>query len=85
MPEGKDIDAAAWPAFLELLVETRTRANLTRAGLAALAGVTQPYVSQVEAGKIRLDALQLRRWLPACGSDLGKFGRALERRLVDVE
>jgi len=84
MPKGKDVAAAAWPAFLELLVETRTKANLTQADLAALAGVTQPYVSQVEGGKIRLDTLQLRRWLHACGSDLGKFGRALERRVVDV-
>lgn len=82
MPKGRDDSKAArWAAYVELLVETRTKAKLTQAALASLAGVTQPYVSQVEAGKIRLDAIQLVDWLHACGSNLGRFGRALEKRL----
>ncbi|MGF6492202.1 transcriptional regulator with XRE-family HTH domain [Luteibacter sp. 621] len=82
MPKGRDeTKAARWAVYLELLIEARLSAKLTQAELASLADVTQPYVSQVEAGKIRLDAIQLADWLHACGSNLGRFGRALERRL----
>lgn|GEM_PF-1790495 len=81
MPKGQSHHTADQKAFLDLLKETRAKAKLTRGGLATLAGVPQPYVSQVESGKIRLDTLQLRDWLYACGSNLGRFGRALEKRL----
>ncbi|QWT22127.1 helix-turn-helix domain-containing protein [Bacillus sp. NP157] len=82
MPKGQSHHAADQEVFLDLLKETRTIAKLTQTALARLAGVSQPYVSQVEAGKIRLDTLHLRNWLHACGSNLGRFGRALEKRLA---
>ncbi len=82
MPKGsKSIYAKEYPVFLELLRETRTRAEFTQTQLAAAAGTSQSYVSAVETGDIRLDTLQLWRWLHVCGTDLGEFGRELEQRL----
>lgn len=82
MLKGEPHRANGWTVFPALLVETRVAATLTQAALANLAGVSQPYVSQVEWGNIRLDTVQLRDWLHARGSDLGRFGRALEKRLA---
>lgn len=82
MPKGKAHRANEWTVFLAWLVDTRGAAKLTLAALANLAGLSQPYVSQVESGNIRLDTVQLRDWLHACGSNLGRFGRALEKQLA---
>ena len=71
MPKGKTIHAKEYPVFLQLLVETRQEAELTQVKLAQKAGLSQPYVSAVERGILRLDTRQLRTWLAACGSDLG--------------
>ncbi|MEX1826798.1 helix-turn-helix domain-containing protein [Luteibacter sp. CQ10] len=79
---SKTIHADEYPYFLELLFEVRRKAGVTQKDLAEAAGISQQYVSSVERGNLRLDALQLRRWLHACGSDLGRFGRELERRLA---
>jgi transcriptional regulator with XRE-family HTH domain len=81
MPKGKSIYEPEYPDFLELLVETRKAGGLTQVQLAAKAGLSQQYISAVERGGIRLDTLQLRRWLHACGSDLQVFSTELERRL----
>jgi transcriptional regulator with XRE-family HTH domain len=81
MPKGKTIHTKEYPVFLELLGEMRQTAGLTQVQLAALTGLSQPYVSSVERGVLRLDTLQLRTWLRACGSDLGTFGKELEKRL----
>lgn len=84
MPKGSSAHDQRRPVLLQLLVETRMKAKLTQAELAEAAGVSQPYVSQVESGLIRLDGLQLVDWLHACDSNLGRFGRALEKRLDAV-
>jgi transcriptional regulator with XRE-family HTH domain len=81
MPKGKTIHRKQYPYFLELLLEVRKKAGITQAALGEAASLSQPYVSQVEAGTLRLDTVQLRDWLHACGSNLGKFGRELEKRL----
>jgi transcriptional regulator with XRE-family HTH domain len=81
MPKGKTIHSKEYPVFLQLLVETRQEAELTQVKLAQKVGLSQPYVSAVERGVLRLDTLQLRTWLAGCGSDLGTFGTELERRL----
>jgi transcriptional regulator with XRE-family HTH domain len=81
MPKGSSGNDPRRPVLLDLLVEARMKAKLTQAELAEAAGVSQPYVSQVESGLIRLDGLQLVDWLHACDSNLGRFGRALEKRL----
>ncbi|RUL79918.1 helix-turn-helix domain-containing protein [Dyella choica] len=85
MPKGKTIHSKEYPVFLQLLVETRQEADLTQVKLAQKVGLSQPYVSAVERGVLRLDTLQLRTWLAGCGSDLGSFGLELERRLKVFE
>jgi DNA-binding XRE family transcriptional regulator len=85
MPKGSSANDLRRPVLLQLLVETRTKAKLTQAELAEAAGVSQPYVSQVESGLIRLDGLQLVDWLHACDSTLGRFGTTLEKRLEESE
>ncbi|HWV44596.1 MAG TPA: helix-turn-helix transcriptional regulator [Nitrospira sp.] len=82
---SKTIHKAEYPVFLELLIEARKGAGLTQVQLAAKTGLSQPYVSAVERGGLRLDTLQLRAWLQACGSNLGAFGAELEDRLVMLE
>ncbi len=85
MPKGKTIHSKEYPLFLQLLVETRQGADLTQAKLAKKTGLSQPYISAVERGVLRLDTLQLRTWLAGCGSDLGTFGAELEKRLKTFE
>jgi transcriptional regulator with XRE-family HTH domain len=85
MPKGKSIHLAEYPLFLDLLVGARKAAGLTQVQLAKKANLSQPYVSAVERGGLRLDTLQLRTWLRACGSDLGSFGVELEDRLASFE
>ena len=82
MPKGKTIHTKEYPIFLELLGEMRRDAGLTQVELAAKTDLSQPYVSAVERGGLRLDTLQLRTWLHACGSNLGDFGKELEKRLA---
>lgn len=81
MPKGNSGNDPRRPVLLGLLIETRMKAKLTQAQLANATGVSQPYVSQVESGLIRLDGLQLVDWLHACDSTLGRLGRVLEKRL----
>jgi transcriptional regulator with XRE-family HTH domain len=85
MPKVKSIYEAEYPDFLRLLVETRKAGKLTQIQLAKKAGISQQYISAVERGGIRLDTLQLRRWLHACGSNLEVFGAELEARLKEFE
>ena len=85
MPKGKSIYEAEYPDFLRLLVETRKAGKLTQVQLAKKAGISQQYVSAVERGGIRLDTLQLRRWLHACGSNLVAFAGDLERLLAPID
>jgi transcriptional regulator with XRE-family HTH domain len=81
MPKGSSANDPRRSVLLHLLIETRKKAKLTQGALALAAGVSQPYVSQVESGLIRLDGLQLVDWLHACDSTLSRFGRTLEKRL----
>lgn len=78
---SKSIYKVEYPIFLELLKETRKTSGLTQSQLASRTGLSQPYISAVERGGLRLDTLQLRTWLHACGTDLGTFGSELEIRL----
>lgn len=81
MPKGSSGNDPRRPVLLDLLIETRKKAKLTQGALAVAAGVSQPYVSQVESGLIRLDPLQLGDWLDACDSNIERFGRRLKKRL----
>jgi transcriptional regulator with XRE-family HTH domain len=84
MPKGSSGQDPRRPILLDLLVETRKKAKLTQGELAEAAGVSQPYVSQVESGLIRLDPLQLGDWLHACESNIERFGRILKKRLQNA-
>lgn len=81
MPKGKSIYVARYPVLLGLLAELRKGAGLTQLELAAACKWSQPYVSSVERGVLRLDTFQLWDWVHACGWDLEVFGRELEVRL----
>jgi transcriptional regulator with XRE-family HTH domain len=81
MPKGSSGHDPRRPIVLDLLIETRKKAKLTQGALAEAAGVSQPYISQVESGLIRLDPLQLVDWVQACDSTTERFGRTLDKRL----
>lgn len=81
MPKGKTIHTREYPVFLKLLGEVRQKAELTQVQLAEMIDLSQPYISAVERGGLRLDTLQLRTWLHACNSNLKEFGEELESRL----
>ena len=84
MPKGKSIYSKEYPILVALLREVRDKAHLTQKEVALRAGISQQYVSSVERGLLRLDTLQLRAWLKVCDSNLGKFGRELEKRLEEA-
>lgn len=65
----KSIHSAEYSAFCAWLVETRTEQGITQVALAKAMGVSQPYVSHVENGDVRVDPVQLHRWLEALDVD----------------
>lgn len=50
-----------------ILREARTRAGLSQRALASLAGVKQPVVSRIEAGREQPSLTTLERLVSACG------------------
>ena len=50
-----------------VIAETRARRQLTQRQLAKLAGVSQPWIASVEAGKARMDIAMVLRVLTALG------------------
>ncbi|WP_250626348.1 helix-turn-helix domain-containing protein [Pinirhizobacter soli] len=71
--------------FLALLVEVRLGAKFTQVELARALGFSQPYISHVEAGDVRLDPVQLYFWLKACGVGYAAFMGAVEKAFDDVD
>jgi transcriptional regulator with XRE-family HTH domain len=68
-------------AFLDLLVQLRDEAGLTQMSLAERIGNTQTFVSKVERGERRLDAVEFAEWCEALGFDPGAtFALFLGRR-----
>lgn len=70
----------AHAAFLEELVQLRTRAGLSPAQLAERLGVEENAVKRGEVGTRRVGVVELQRWTFACGSTLEEFGRRLDER-----
>ncbi len=66
--------------FLEEFRGLRARARLSQADLALRLGVGQDIVSRCEAGRRRVDVVELQRWAEACGSSLVAFARRLNER-----
>ncbi|MDD4004177.1 MAG: PAS domain S-box protein [Elusimicrobiaceae bacterium] len=57
----------------ERLKQARKTTGLSQADVARLMGVTQSYISKAEAGQVRVDIVQLRRFAGLYKQDLGYF------------
>lgn len=68
--------------FLEALRAAREKAGLTQVELAERLGRPQAFVTGAERAVVRLDGLQIRDWLEACGSDLVTWAKDVEARLA---
>lgn len=55
--------------LLVLLRELREKLGVSQVELAERLGVTQQYISRVEAGQRRLDVLEFYRWCGGLGAD----------------
>jgi transcriptional regulator with XRE-family HTH domain len=64
-----------------LLREMREATGLNQTAFAAKLARSQTYVSQAERGAVRLDALQLRDWCRACGTNLIDWAQRMEGAL----
>lgn len=62
-----------------LVRDARRRARLTQRELAARAGVTQPSVARVEAGRHNVSVATLERLLAACGEQLVLSARPVDQ------
>lgn len=79
-PPVRSVYRAEHQAVVGVLRSLREQAGLTQMELADRLGRTQSYVSAAERGS-KLDALQLRDWCLACGSDLVAWAKAIEKAL----
>ena len=68
--------------FLEALRAVREKADLTQVELGERLGRPQSFITGAERGVVRLDGLQIRDWLEACGSDLVAWAKDVEARLA---
>jgi len=78
----RSINRPEYEVVRALLLEIRIEAQLTQIALAVALKRNQTYVSSVERGIVRADALQLLDWCRACGVSLERFGQQLESRLA---
>jgi transcriptional regulator with XRE-family HTH domain len=67
--------------LLELLREARFKAGVTQVELAERLGMDQTYVSKIEKGVRRIDAVELMLWVEALDNDLYKFFAKFKRGL----
>lgn len=80
----KSIHRDEYKAFCALLAETRLAEGITQVELARRLGASQPYISHVENGDVRLDPVQLLLWLEACGVDPLSFHEVFYDRVRAV-
>ncbi len=73
----KSIDRKEYQEVLKLLRAVRVEAGIPQTELSERLGRPQPFVSAAELGRVRLDALQLKLWCDACGTDLVAFAQRL--------
>ena len=66
----KSIHTAEYVALLEVIREARASAGLTQVQLAKKLGQSQSFISKMEVGERRLDAVQLRTVYLALGTTL---------------
>lgn len=71
---------AVWASFRQL----RKAAKLSQVEFGQRLGRNQSYVSAAETGVIRLDALQIREWCQAAGTDMRTWLAVLDAQLAVV-
>lgn len=71
-----------YAVFLELLIESRRRSDLTQAQIGRKLPFEQPAVSKIERGERRVDVIELKMICEGLGIKLVDFVAELERRLA---
>ena len=74
----KSIDKREYGVFPFLFRAIRTKANLSQKELGEAMGRNQQFASAVESGSRRLDPLQVKELLDACGVTYEEFGRRVD-------
>jgi transcriptional regulator with XRE-family HTH domain len=77
----KSIHSAQYKVFLRALRQTRRRAGLTQADLAARVKETQSFISKCERGERRIDVVELRAFCMVFGITLKQFVASLEKAI----
>ena len=77
----KQLHSESYAAFTALLRETRERKQISQTTLADRLQAHQSFVSKVENGQRRLDAVELLEWLGALRAHPEVFIRTLSERL----
>lgn len=60
-------------ALVEHLKKARRESNLTQTEVAEKLGYKQPYISKIESGEIRIDAVELQRFARLYGKNMTYF------------
>lgn len=74
----KSLFSRDYGLFLNLLRQTRKRANITQTELGTRLGQTQSFVSKCERGERRLDIVEVRDFCHALGIPFSKFVAELD-------
>jgi len=82
---AKTIHRSEYEILLRRLRELRVEAGVTQETLSDQLGRSQSFVSDVERGVRRLDAIELRDICHLLGSDLRTFLGALETELGPID
>ncbi len=80
-PMHKQLHSESYAIFMALLREIRESKRVSQETLALRLGVHQSFVSKVETGHRRLDAVELLEWLRALQAHPEVFIRTLGERL----
>lgn len=80
---ARSVHSEPYKLLLELLIEARTRANVTQAELASRLGRPQPFISFVERGERRIDVIEFYAIMKALGADPERAFRELISRLPE--
>ncbi len=77
----KSVFTPAYRKLIRLLVDARTKANLSQRQLAAKLGCHHSWVAKVELGERRLDVIEFVRLVRALGKDPAKTLAAVARHV----
>jgi len=73
------IHSQDYAELLRLLLAARRKAKLTQIDMSNRLRITQPTISKIERGEIRLDIIQLRNWCRALGVNFADFVIAFDK------